>query len=427
MILRSIDIENFKGIEKLHVEFQEGVNLLIGNNGAGKTSLLTAIAVLLSDFFSTIISKPGRRIVRETIGEDAYTTTVVIGGAVSHTMPHYPIVIEGTSFLYGENRVHKIIKKNPNSLQETQDFKIPDIFKDSIGDPEVSMPLLCFQRAGRGKTIEGRKDKITLANEAPERSQGYQSSFSKELNMDEIQSWCVQMEFTTFQRKQEIREYKVFQSLVRKFMSMIDENAKQSTVYYSSLVGSLVYFDGVTEQPIHQLSSGYQAIICMIIELAYRAVLLNPAMDDVGEQTEGVVLIDEIEMHLHPTWQWKVIDALKATFPKVQFIIATHSPIILSSAKETGLYFMESPNQVDKINDVYGYNINDVLSILQGSEYQPKAIERYYQDVERIFDNGEMDELNKLLEKVEEEFANEPRVIEEFKSFVEVNRWVEDA
>lgn len=426
MILRSIDIENYKGIEKLHVEFQEGVNLLIGNNRAGKTSLLKAIAILLSDYFF-LINKRGKQIVRETIDEDAYTTTVVIGGAVSHTVPHYPIVIEGTSSLYGEYHTHKIIKKNLSAFQESTNHKISTILKDLMGDPNIAMPLLCFQRAGRGKTIKSRKGTITLSNEAPERVQGYQSAFSKELDMDEIQGWCVQMEFAAYQRRQEIREYKVFQSLVRKFMSMIDGDAEQPTVYYSSLAGSIVYYNGVTEQPIHQLSSGYQAIICMILELAYRAVLLNPTMDDVGEQTEGVVLIDEIEMHLHPAWQWKVIGTLKATFPNIQFIIATHSPIILSSAKKASLYFMESPNRVEKINDVYGYQVNDVLSILQGSEYQPKEIERCYDDAERIFDNGEMDELNKLLEKVEEEFANEPRVIEEFRNFVEVNRWVGDA
>ena len=71
----------------------------------------------------------------------------------------------------------------------------------------------------------------------------------------------------------------------------------------------------------------------MVLELAYRSVLLNPAMENIAAETEGVVLIDEIEMHLHPAWQWKVLKVLQETFPKVQFIISTHSPIVLSSAK----------------------------------------------------------------------------------------------
>ena len=150
MILRSIDIENYKGIERLHVEFQEGVNLLIGNNRAGKTSLLKAMAILLSDCFG-LINKLGKQLVRETIDEDAYTTTLVIGGAVSHTVPHYPIVIEGTSSLYGEDHTHKIIKKNLSAFQESTNYKISTIMKDSMGGSQYIYAAAMFSACRKRK------------------------------------------------------------------------------------------------------------------------------------------------------------------------------------------------------------------------------------------------------------------------------------
>ena len=70
----------------------------------------------------------------------------------------------------------------------------------------------------------------------------------------------------------------------------------------------------------------------MVFDIAYRMAVLNPdLLENVVEMTPGIVLIDEIDLHLHPRWQWKIIDALKNTFPRVQFIVTTHSPVIIAA------------------------------------------------------------------------------------------------
>ena len=426
MFIESIDIQNYRGIERLHMDFKEGVNLLIGNNGAGKTSLLTALSVMLSEPLLWLAGqlRPGDR---EKIENDAFQTTSIIGDTVVQTVAHYPVRIEGKINFMGREYVCCQEKKSESNSVESKSSEFQNLFINAIGDQKVQMPLLSFLRAGRGKALKPKAKTVTLNTGEVERVQGYHGALTGELNMQDIQNWCVQMDFTAYQKKQEVREYKAFQNVVSRFASLIDEKSKDPKVYYSSAAGSIVYFDGTTEQPIHQLSAGYQAVLCMVIELAYRAVLLNPILDDVAAGTEGVVLIDEIEMHLHPAWQWKILDALRETFPKVQFIIATHSPIILSSAKDAALYFMKSPSEVFQLNNVYGYSINDVLAIPQGSDYQPKRIAKYYDEAERILDRGDTNQLNELLRKAENEFINEPRVLEEFRSFVEVNRWVEEA
>lgn len=86
--------------------------------------------------------------------------------------------------------------------------------------------------------------------------------------------------------------------------------------------------------PLKNLSDGYRGIVHLTADLAYRAIQLNPHL---GERAildaEGIVLIDEIDMHLHPKWQRHIIDDLKRTFPKIQFIVTTHSPFIVQSLK----------------------------------------------------------------------------------------------
>ena len=426
MYIKSIDIQNYRGIEKLHVDFHEGVNLLIGNNGAGKTTLLTALAVMLSTPLEWIRTDRGT-IAKEVVDQDAYTTTVQMGDTTVQPVSHYPIVIESDMHMNGKDFHCRQEKKNISADPETKNYDLHHLFRDSIGDPQIQMPVLCFLRAGRGKVIRNKSTTVTLSIGETERAQGYIGAFTNDLKMEDIQNWCVQMDFASYQRKQEIAEYKAFQSIVNQFVSLIDENATNPKVYYSSAAGAIVYFNGSTEQPIYQLSAGYQAILCMVLELAYRSVLLNPAMENIAAETEGVVLIDEIEMHLHPAWQWKVLKVLQETFPKVQFIISTHSPIVLSSAKNATLYLMKTPNDVSVLNNVYGYSVNDILTISQKSEQQPKEIEEYYREAERLLDEGDKEDLDNLLKKAREELRDHPAVLKALEDFVEVNLWVEEA
>ena len=426
MNIKSIDIHNYRGIEKLHVDFHEGVNLLIGNNGAGKTTLLTALAVMLSTPLE-LIKTQQEPISREVVGEDAYTTTNLIGETTVQTVSHYPIEIESTIHVKGKDFVIRQEKKAVSAYTETKKYDLSLFFRDNFGDPRSQMPLLCFLRAGRGKVIRKKATSVTLSLGETERAQGYVGAFSDELKMDDIQNWCVQMEFAGYQKKQEISEYKEFQSIVNRFVSLIDEKAVNPKVYYSSSAGSIVYFDGSTELPIYQLSAGYQAVLCMVLELAYRAVLLNPSLVNIAETITGVVLIDEIEMHLHPAWQWKVLKVLRETFPRVQFIISTHSPIVLSSAKDAALYLMKSPNDVSLLDNVYGYSVNDILTVSQKSGYLPKEIEEYYREAELILDEGQKEDLEKFLEKVRTELSNSPDVVKALEDFIEINLWVEEA
>lgn len=95
-------------------------------------------------------------------------------------------------------------------------------------------------------------------------------------------------------------------------------------------------------------------------------ILLNLQLRD-RSQIKGIVLIDEIDMHLHPKWQWNIIRALRTTFENVQFIIATHSPIIISSAKETNLILLNEEQGVTYLPECYGYAVEDVLCYRQES------------------------------------------------------------
>lgn len=424
MSIQHIEIENYRGIQNLKMDFHEGINLLIGNNGAGKTSLLNAISVLIR---TPLVWLQGVNVMAQIRNEEIYQTKAELSDATEQMVYHFPATIDGKVDLLGDEYNYSIKKENAGKESQISDHSICKAFQNQFGDGTQLFPLLCFQKVGRGTVINHFSDTVTISTTKPQRIQGYKNAFSSQLNLEEIQKWCLQMELAEFQKKKEIQEYRTFKDIISNFLSFVEQSKDKHKVYYSSTIGTLVYFDGKQEKPLHLKSDGFQAILCLIIELAYRTVLLNPLKEEIALTITGTVLIDEIEMHLHPAWQWKILDALRNTFPMVQFIISTHSPIILSSAKDSSLFLMKSPNEVIELDNTYGYSVNDVLLIPQNTDSVPPDIAKYYDNIEKILDEGTEEELNQLILKAKEEFSSSPTVLKSIMDFIEVNHWVEEA
>ena len=421
MHVKHIEVENYRGIEKLELDFQEGINLLIGNNGAGKTTLLNAIGILASQAIQWITG-----ISRMEIGNDAYMTTEVVGDAVVQNTYHYPIRIQGTINYLGKDYICSQEKKSEEGGNETNHFELAQEFTNLLTNTNVKYPLLCFIQAGREHAVRPSGNTVTIAGNESQRTDGYREAFGEKLNLQEIQKWCLQMDFGEYQRKHPIVEYTTFKKIVQQFFERIDPQMQGNQVYYSSVRGSLVRFDGESEKSVYQLSDGYQALFCLIVELAYRTVVLNPSDEDAAMNATGIVMIDEIEMHLHPAWQWTILKALKETFPHVQFFISTHSPVVLSSAEDATIYLMKTPTAVEEVENAYGYEINDILTYLQGSKYQPERVTSYIAEADRLFTNGSEEDLNQLMDRAEKEFRESPQVLKYLRDYIEVNRWVEE-
>ena len=137
--------------------------------------------------------------------------------------------------------------------------------------------------------------------------------------------------------KKKIKEYEAFKNIVAEFMQKINDLNEKPKIYYSSQLEEMVYQEGNNTMPITMLSAGYQSLLWIVMNLAYRWALLNPDITDNVNEAKGIVLIDEIDMHLHPKWKWNIVKALEETFPHIQFILTTHSPIVISSCKNEHL------------------------------------------------------------------------------------------
>ena len=135
----------------------------------------------------------------------------------------------------------------------------------------------------------------------------------------------------------------------------------------------------------------------MIGDIARRLAIANPSLDNPLEG-EGIVLIDEIELHLHPQWQRKIIPALKRTFPNCQFFITTHSPQVLSNIKRENIFILENFEIVKNTPHSYGRDSNSILYDLMNVTKRPEHSQKI---IDQMFDLMEKEDTNSLIQAKE--------------------------
>ena len=267
------------------------------------------------------------------------------------------------------------------------------------------LPLISFQSAARAWKVRRGDFGTELQKKLDDRRCGYIGCLDSSMDVKSIQQWCMKQELVSL-NKGKTREYETFKAIIATFMKDINELMELPEVYYSPQFGEMAYKDNKEDMAISKLSAGYQSLLWMIMDLAYRVCLLNPELEDKSE-IEGIVLIDEIDMHLHPKWQWNIIKALNATFENVQFIIATHSPIVISSAKNAKLILFDSKQGITYLPDCYGYAVEDVLYYRQESVARPKDVKVLMDQINMCLDDEDYGEAEKILVRLKKILGEE--------------------
>ncbi len=364
MYLKNIKISNFKAIENMEINFKKGFNIIIGNNGVGKTSILEAISVALGGFLGGIdgvntkhFTKDEIRCVSELLGQGSYNIKYI-----------NPIQVECDVKLDNEDyiwiRKKSSIKAAKSTIEPRTICKKASRLSE---DNNAILPILNYQSVARMWAQKREKTQNVFKSDNFSRNMGYVDCLSQESNNKLLLNWCRKMEQVSWQEEKKIAEYEAVKTTLAKFMSIMNDS-NVNKVLYDKKREELMYREGEKVLPIRLLSAGYQSLIWMVLEIAYRMAVLNPnLLERVTEETPGIVLIDELDLHLHPKWQWRIIESLEKTFPNVQFIATTHSSIILASCKEDSILTINSDMSINYRKSSYGLQVNDILSIYQES------------------------------------------------------------
>lgn len=423
MNITNISLMNYKGIENLDIDFKPGINVLIGDNGAGKSSVLTATRMLVSEMLY-LINGEGIKHFKQS---DTRVDVNVAGDATLVFEKHWPVVISGK--LSFEDKEYSLYREKANEgiSEISNNTQVYKIYTDLIKNTGSSIPILNYQRFDRDWMSASKKQKelTGIKTGMTDRVDGLRGCLDGNGCDDIVSEWCLKMSMIEFERHSSVNEFTVFKSIIARFIKAIMDIDEDVEIYYSIAEGGLVLGIGQEKNLIYNLSTGYRAILSLVMELAYRTVVLNPNFDDSLAGLEGIVMVDEIDAHLHPIWQWKIIDALEETFPKVQFIVATHSPIILSSAKNAHIIKLDDLSKVSYLESGYGLSADEILELRQGADSIPAEF-RYYQNLlEESYDKGD-EESKKVLKDAKEKFGEKSIIYNNLLNDYKVNSWIDE-
>lgn len=403
MFFRKVEIKNFKGIAAIDLVFQPGINLLLGENGAGKTSILEAMTIALGDYFNGINGVPKKSIASTSVRFDTH-----IAGDASTQIKYYtPTEIKSIFHLSSEYGGGLAFRKDETGQSRTKFAgKAISMYATSLcNNMSSTLPLLCYFSTQRMAQPKREDFGTTSKNELNDRRCGYIGCLEDNLDRKALEAWCLKMEMSVFKQKSPIHEYELFKDIVSTFMMYMNELEVKPHIDYSHQFDEMVYEENGFATPIKYLSAGYQSLLWIVMTMAFRLCQLNPNVEDY-KQVPGIVLIDEIDMHLHPRWQWLIVSALQQTFPNIQFILATHAPIILSSCKDALLIRISEDHTIHYLESVYATSIDDVAELTQGSMGIPAELKNLSISFETAFREGNKEQAADILSKMEQQFGD---------------------
>jgi predicted ATP-binding protein involved in virulence len=473
MKIKSLSLTNYRGFERLELELDPHINVIAGINGVGKSSILDALRVVISKNINHLIPGVKMRPI-EFNNEDVLEgrKTALISCYLEHGI-FYEISaarldneqiaelrqrlqtvvaeIELAEKQYGkENDRHKRVKllaklsllkiekpKLEVQIDDEQNRFAPQVgptrqnfdealerFKNPqqrINLPASSRSLPVYFSVNRQLAQEPR----TLSAKPGGLSRAFQDALnSRPVNLKAFMEWyraqlALQQEFPDEQRE------KLLGKLKQAALEFADFN--DFKIEEEPRLKFMVQKKGVWLST-QQLSDGERGALALVFDLTRRLALANPDVSDPIAEGEAVVLIDELELHLHPSWQRQVLRRLKNTFKNCQFIVTTHSPQIIGETESKSVRFL-SRDEAGKVivwtpDQALGLDSNRVLEELMDVDSRNEGVKKELQKLFDLIDEEKLDKARKQMAEIRKHIkGNDPELTnaESLMSFLEDN------
>ena len=407
MKLKSVEIYNFRAIERLRLRLHPQLTVLHGDNAHGKTSVLSAIALglgalptLLPDVSGIGFSKKDRR--------DGKGARVCLTTTDEVSWDRTSGLTRRTGWFSRSNNSEEPPRHPLRDLKQWLEGHALRAW----GSP-VDLPILAFYDTERA--VPNLTKQRGLPKSAPSRYAALAGALSARTSFRELFEWFYSKENEELREQRERRDhdYRLKDlSVVRTAISSMIEGVADPHVELRPLrfvVSESLDGESTAKRTLDQLSGGYQAVLALAADLAWRMAQGNPHRPNPLE-SEAISLIDEIELHLHPSWQQRILGDLMRTFPNTQFIVSTHSPQILTTVQPHHIVELRRENSRIFAQQVaeatFGAKAGDVLSTVMGVDERPtgnrfvKILEIYTRLVSD--DQGDSEEAVTLRRELEE-------------------------
>ena len=428
MRLKEINIVNFKGFQNKTVYFNGSLNVVIGNNTAGKTTLLKAIQVGLGAYFQCLSQLPGGAMYRRNFSSldtfkafvpeqrDYITNKENPRISILADFPKTLSVDEGNAIVSDAPiRWHREFVKGYTTHTKACAGELMEqvhAMETRRNDEKLGTVYPIVLSFGARRTAEQQAKMTRKTKERASRiEKAYKFALHDKVDFDGAMDWLRHYD-------KDIRDKKEFEHTREAFFEAIQLAipALSELEYDNGEIEAVVSVTGRTPERHHfsYMSDGLQAMINIVSEIAHRCIELNGFLGaNAIRQTPGIVLIDEIDLYLHPHWQKHVLRDLAAAFPKIQFIVSTHSPFIVQSVNEGQLISFD--DDVLTTGDPSMDGLEDITSDRMGlkQDIRSRKFNEMAKAATSLFeaiDNGSADKdaLREKLTAIEAEFSDNP-------------------
>jgi predicted ATP-binding protein involved in virulence len=406
MRIDRLELRNFKKFAALDLDLHPQFTLLIGENGAGKTSVLDALAVALGVWLveppdSTLLnSRRGiypseirleshRQGDRELFSEASGGVSVKARGQIM-----------GREGLAWEHRIKPGKRKATNAGAKEALAVIREAYARAGAEEGVLLPVVAYYGAGRAwLSHRERPGSRSAASGRARRWAAFYDCLNERIRIGDLGDWFHGEAIAAVNRGGRFRPgFEVVRRAVLRCVPGADG------MWFDGDRSEIVLSVEGRAQPFTNLSAGQRMMLALVADIAIKAVTQNnhlvPEIDpaptngvlpNVLAQTPGVVLIDELDVHLHPRWQRRVAGDLKSTFPKIQFVATTHSPQVIGEVAPEEIRMLDDVVLGRRPDQSFGLDSNAILEDIMGAGSRDPASTGAIEAVEAAWEEGDLD------------------------------------
>lgn len=396
MIIRKLFLTNLRAYTEAEFEFQPGMNLLVGVNGVGKTTALEALRISLSQVLPEITVSKHRK-------ENFSLSDIKIGS--NSLQVSCNIEIDDHQFNLLIHRQKETIKPKDNDSVRDQVEETPDIEKISPSlkdvfphaDKQKCQPIGIFFSTRRSLMVDREPTKsMILGGQAAAFADALSSN--REFNLRIFTDWIRTQIVLGKENSKTLKSVEVLREAVYRFLpSFSNLQLKNEDHKYTLTIDK-----GETTLNIDQLSDGERGVLALVMDIARRLYQANPSLDDPLKEGKAVILIDELDLHLHPKWQRAIVENLIRVFTNCQFIATSHSPQIIPVLEPERIHIINW-SEIIRPDRSLGMDTNWVLKYLMEVEDRPEESVKAIKEVEQFIEDLEFERARNAIEKYKSE------------------------
>ncbi|MGK7872307.1 MAG: AAA family ATPase [Xenococcaceae cyanobacterium] len=433
MKLQKLTLSNFRGFEQIELQFSEELTVIAGVNGVGKSALLQAISKTASYLLPEITT--AKREISLFLNSDIYSGKLTMSistafrvnddleilGNVLRTQPDPNRAAEIREERESIRSARRYVEKNsPEDLEFEERLRELEELLKSSGDYfswqadkerlKIGNPLIVYYSTNR--SLSRLPPRLPQVKPLTTTSAYVNALKGSEVSLNDFANWYRAVQRGLFGSKKIGEE--LFEKLEGVIQKMLPDFHDLQLVEASKPYFTIQKQGSLLE--LEQLSDGERGLLALTFDLTRRLITANPKSNNPVEEGSAIVLIDEVELHLHPTWQRKVLRRLISTFKNCQFIVTTHSPQIIGQAKAEKLRLLyedeEGKISVTTPSQALGMDSSWILQNIMGAPARDYETEQKLGAIFDAIDEERYKQARQLIQELTKQVGNFPELQE---------------